>query len=208
MRVCGDRRLPTRSKAILGGLLSLPSLTRSVVVTLMILSVLWLTVVQAQDATPGEEIPIQRCDGLPIIKVGINGTDMFFLLDTASTTILNLKSFPSGRSKRVPVTTWAGNTTANGREIFLPEVTVGDHRLRDLTLPAVDLSTVFSPLVVHCGFGRFSYSDSDSAALWRFNRGTRWSPAACTVSSGTRAIWACWSTRWTGAWRFAPESTS
>jgi len=52
---------------------------------------------QAPEAT--SEIPIERCDLLPIVKVRIDGTDMRFLLDTAATSMLNIKSFSSGHSK-------------------------------------------------------------------------------------------------------------
>ncbi|SRR5579883_79620 len=142
MHNCGDHEPPAGSKAMPDGLLHPPSLTGSPVVILIFLFISCLTMVHAQDSPSADEIPIQRCDGLPVIKVGVNGTDKSFLLDTASTTILNLTSFPSGRSKPVPVTTWTGNTTVNGRETFLSQVTIGDHRLRDLTLPAVDLSTI------------------------------------------------------------------
>ncbi len=46
---------------------------------------------QAPPAT--SEIPIERCDLLPIVKVRIDGTDMRFLLDTGATSMLNLKPF-------------------------------------------------------------------------------------------------------------------
>jgi hypothetical protein len=138
----GDNQPAAIAKMILGRLLSLPSPARRLVAILMIVSVFWLPGAWAQDSLSAEEIPIQRCDGLPVIKVRINSTDKFFLLDTASTTILNLRSFPSGRAKPIPVTTWTGNSTASGREVVLPEVTVGNHEVRDLKLPAVDLSTI------------------------------------------------------------------
>jgi len=138
----GDNQLAAIAKMILGRLLSSSSSTRRLAVILAIVSIFWLPGVRAQDSLSAQEIPIQRCDGLPVIKVRINRTDMFFLLDTASTTILNLRSFPSGRAKPIPVTTWTGNSTANGREVILPEVMVGNHEFRDLKLPAVDLSTI------------------------------------------------------------------
>jgi hypothetical protein len=66
-----------------------------------------------------------------------------------------MKSFSSGRSKRLPVTTWTGTTTADGRQISLPELTVGNHQFRDLTLPAVDLSTIEQA----CGNGLTAFLD-------------------------------------------------
>lgn len=142
MLSCGDKPLPAGPKAMLGEPLRLPCLAEQLTLLILVLFILFLTPVQAQDSPSAEEIPIQRCDGLPVIKVRINRADMFFLLDTASTTTLNLKSFSSGRSKRVAVTTWMGTSSANGREISLPEVTVGNHQFRDLKLSAVDLSTI------------------------------------------------------------------
>jgi SnoaL-like domain/Aspartyl protease len=100
---------------------------------------------QAPEAT--SEIPIERCDLLPIVKVRIDGTDMRFLLDTGATSMLNLKSFSSGRSKEIQVTSWSGTAATSAREVFLPEVMLGDHRLRDLRLPAIDLS----PIGIACG---------------------------------------------------------
>jgi len=95
---------------------------------------------QAPEAT--SEIPIERCDLLPIVKVRIDGTDMRFLLDTAATSMLNIKSFSSGHSKKIQVTSWSGTAATSAREVFLPEILFGDHRLRDLRLPAIDLSPI------------------------------------------------------------------
>lgn len=138
---CVDKHIPDRPRAILRELPRMRHLMKQSILTLGVVCILFTTV-RAQDSPAAEEIPIQRCDGLPVIKTGLNRTDMFFLLDTASTTILNLKSFSSGRSRRIPVTTWRGTTTTDGRQISLPELTVGNHQFRDLTLPAVDLSTI------------------------------------------------------------------
>ena len=88
------------------------------------------------------EIPIERCDVLPIVKVRIDGADMRFLLDTAATTTLNLKSFSSGRSKEIRVSSWSGTAATSAREVSLPELTFGEHTLRDLKLPAIDLSPI------------------------------------------------------------------
>src|SRR5712692_12073898 len=76
------------------------------------------------------------------MNVRIDGTDMRFLLDTAATTMLNLKSFSSGRSKKIEVTSWSGTAATSAREISLPELALGNHRLRDLKLPAIDLSPI------------------------------------------------------------------
>jgi len=96
----------------------------------------------AQDLQATAEIPIERCDVLPVVKIHIDGVDMRFLLDTAATTMLNLKSFSSGRSKEIRISSWTGTAATSAREVFLPELTFGEHHLRDLTLPAIDLSPI------------------------------------------------------------------
>ncbi len=86
------------------------------------------------------EIPIARCDGLPVIPVRIGNAEMRFLMDTAANSFLNLKSFPSGRARQIHVRAWNGPSSANAREISLPEIELGNRRLQDLKLPAIDLS--------------------------------------------------------------------
>src|SRR5262249_46611611 len=39
------------------------------------------------------EIPLERCDRLPVVKVNAADREMRFLVDTGATTVLNLKSF-------------------------------------------------------------------------------------------------------------------
>ena len=96
----------------------------------------------AQSPQTPAEIPIERCDVLPIVKVRIDGADMRFLLDTAATTMLNLKSFSSGRSKQIQVSSWSGTAATSAREVSLPELTFGEHTLQNLKLPAIDLSPI------------------------------------------------------------------
>jgi SnoaL-like protein len=139
---CGDQHMPDRPRAILPELPRTPHVMKPSILALGVVFILFFATVHAQDSPAAEEIPIERCDGLPVIETRINRADMFFLLDTASTTTLNVKSFPAGRSKRIPVTTWKGTTIADGQQISLPELIVGNHQFRDLTLPAVDLSTI------------------------------------------------------------------
>src|SRR5713226_4653284 len=112
-------------------------------ISLCLLALLHLTPsVQAQETQQGSEIPIERCDILPIVKVRIDKIDMRFLLDTAATSLLNLKSFASGRSKEIQVSSWSGTAATSAREVSLPELVLGTHRLRDLKLPAIDLSPI------------------------------------------------------------------
>src|SRR5579871_1180444 len=101
----------------------------------------------AQEPQSASEIPIERCDVLPVVKVRVDGADMRFLLDTAATTVLNLKTFSSGRSKEIHISSWAGTAATSAREVSLPELVFGEHKLHDLKLPAIDLS----PIGIACG---------------------------------------------------------
>lgn len=139
----GREKKPQRATTCLAELVN----RRRLIVGLVLMRIVAFLVcvpasVCAQDSPSAEEIPIHRCDGLPVIRVQVDGAEKRFLLDTAATTTLNVKSFSSGRSRHVPVTTWTGNTVASGREISLKEIAVGDHRLPGLKLPAVDLSVI------------------------------------------------------------------
>ena len=114
-------------------------------VVAMLLASLWFgcpPVPQSQEPASSNEIPIERCDLLPVVKVRIDGADLHFLLDTGATTMLNLKSFASGRSKKIQVTSWSGSAATSAREVSLPELALGNHRLHDLKLPAIDLSPI------------------------------------------------------------------
>lgn len=95
---------------------------------------------QAQDSV--EEIPIERCDRLPVIQVKAGERSLRFLVDTAATSFLNTHSFPNGGARRIKIYSWKGSTAAPSREVLLPVLEVGTHRLEDLRLPAVDLSAI------------------------------------------------------------------
>jgi hypothetical protein len=90
----------------------------------------------------GQEIPLERCDALPVMEVSVVGQPMRFLVDTAATSFLNLKSFSEGKSRDVHVTSWSGTLATSAREVTLKEVVIGSTKLMNLTLPAVDLSAV------------------------------------------------------------------
>jgi hypothetical protein len=96
----------------------------------------------AQSTPAPNEVPIERCDRLPIVKVRIGAREMRFLVDTAATTMLNLKSFSSGRLKEIQISSWSGTVATSAREVSISELTLGTHHLRDLKLPAIDLSPI------------------------------------------------------------------
>jgi len=88
------------------------------------------------------EIPLQRCDRLPILVLEVGGIEMHFLVDTAATSMLNLRSFSTGASKQVQVSSWNGTKSASAREVFLPEIRLGNRRLTDVRLPAINLDAI------------------------------------------------------------------
>ena len=96
---------------------------------------------QAQSPVNSSEIPLQRCDRLPVVILQINGSDQRFLIDTAATSMLNEKSFTSGHSKEVRVQSWNQTTALSARVVSIAELRLGNHVLRNVTLPAIDLSS-------------------------------------------------------------------
>jgi hypothetical protein len=89
-----------------------------------------------------EEIALEKCDVLPVVAVRIDGTEMRFLVDTGATTMLNIGTFSKGRSKDIAVTSWTGTQATSAKEVYLPELALGSHLLRELRLPAIDLSPI------------------------------------------------------------------
>jgi ketosteroid isomerase-like protein len=89
-----------------------------------------------------QEIPLQACDGLPVVEVDISGTKFVFLVDTAATSFLNVKTFAQGAARRVPVTSWSGTTETSGQQVTIADLSVGEHHFRNLKLPAIDLSAI------------------------------------------------------------------
>jgi ketosteroid isomerase-like protein len=92
---------------------------------------------------------MDSCDGLPVIEVAVPGvkapgvkTKMRFLVDTAATSILNSKSFSSGDPNKIAVTSWRGTVETRASAVTITELIIGPHHLRDLRLPAVDLSPI------------------------------------------------------------------
>lgn len=92
-----------------------------------------------------EEIPLERCHRLPVAVVRVESKEKRFLVDTAATSMLNLASFASAvskGSKKVQVTSYSGSKALSAREVVLQEFALGSHRLRDVELPAIDLSPI------------------------------------------------------------------
>lgn len=96
----------------------------------------------AKNTESSDEIPIERCDLLPVVRVNVAGSEMRFLLDTGATTILNLHSFVASGAKEIEVSSWSGTAATSAREVRLPELALGNHKLKNLRLPAIDLSPI------------------------------------------------------------------
>jgi hypothetical protein len=97
---------------------------------------------QAQNPPSSNEILIERCDRLPVVRAHIGNSEVRFLLDTGATTVLNLKSFAGGQNREIQVTSWTGTAATSAREVFVKEMSIGNHHLHDLKLPAIDLSPI------------------------------------------------------------------
>jgi SnoaL-like domain len=96
----------------------------------------------APRATRAQELPLERCDVLPMIEVQVAGLDKWFLVDTAATSMLNLESFDAGQARDIRVTSWSGTLATSAKEVTLPDLTVGRTKLLELKLPAIDLSAI------------------------------------------------------------------
>jgi ketosteroid isomerase-like protein len=97
---------------------------------------------QAQSPLSSTEIPLQHCDSLPVVVLQINHADKRFLIDTAATSMLNEKSFPQGHQKEVRVQSWNEVTPLRAREVAIAELSLGNHALRGVRLPAIDLTAI------------------------------------------------------------------
>lgn len=89
-----------------------------------------------------EDITLQTCDRLPVVQVTISGRTFLFLVDTAATSMLNVKSFSQGDERSISVTSWSGTAETRAREITLHDFALGTHHLNVLRLPAIDLSSI------------------------------------------------------------------
>jgi hypothetical protein len=89
-----------------------------------------------------QELPLERCDALPVIDVQVAGLHKWFLVDTAATSILNLESFAAGQARDIRVTSWSGTLATSAKEVTLPDLTVGRTKVVELKLPAIDLSAI------------------------------------------------------------------
>jgi ketosteroid isomerase-like protein len=96
----------------------------------------------APSVARAQELPLERCDTLPVIDVRVAGLHKWFLVDTAATSMLNLESFAEGQARDIRVTSWSGTLATSAKEVILPDLTVGRTKLLEVKLPAIDLSAI------------------------------------------------------------------
>lgn len=92
--------------------------------------------------TPAQQIPLDRCDALPLVEVLIGGEHNWFLVDTAATSILNVQSFANGSRRDISVTSWSGTLATSAKEVTLPDLIIGQTTIMKPKLPAIDLSAI------------------------------------------------------------------
>jgi hypothetical protein len=92
-------------------------------------------------AARAQEVPLDSCRQLPIVKVTVGQRQFQFLLDTgAATTLLNLKSFSSPEAAEITMDSWNGTVATQAREVVLNDFTIGERQLTNLKLLAVELT--------------------------------------------------------------------
>jgi SnoaL-like domain len=96
----------------------------------------------AQTPTLTTEIPIERCDRLPVVVLKVDKEDKRFLVDTAATSFLNAKSFTGRDTKEVHIQSWNQTTELKAGDITIGELSLGSHVIRNVKLPAIDISAI------------------------------------------------------------------
>lgn len=94
-------------------------------------------------AASGQDVSLGHCDTLPVIEVVAAQHRLRLLVDTAATSMLNVKSFTQGEERAdMRIASWAGTLATSALEVRLPEFVIGDAKLPELKLPAIDLSAI------------------------------------------------------------------
>jgi hypothetical protein len=112
------------------------------VVFRLLLSTFLFSAVMSARVACAQELPLERCDVLPMIEVQVAGLHKWLLVDTAATSMLNLESFASGQATDIRVTSWSGTLATSAKEVTLPDLSVGRTKLLEVKLPAIDLSAI------------------------------------------------------------------
>src|SRR5882672_1941782 len=115
---------------------------RNAIVLRLLLSTILFSTIVGPRVGCAQELPLERCDVLPMIEVQVAGLHKWFLVDTAATSILNLESFAAGQVRDIHVTSWSGTLATSAKEVSLPDLSVGRTKLLEVKLPAIDLSAI------------------------------------------------------------------
>jgi hypothetical protein len=105
------------------------------------LGLLLVVLISVFAAAAAQDVPLDSCRQLPMVKVKIGTQEFQFLLDTgAAATLLNRKSFSSQQPKEIMMESWNGPAATSAFEVVLHDFTVGAQSLSNLALLAVDLT--------------------------------------------------------------------
>jgi len=94
------------------------------------------------NAAAQTEIPMQRCDRLPVVILQVDREDKRFLVDTAATSFLNANSFTGRRTKEVRIQSWNETTALNAGDVSIGTLALGSHLIQNIRLPAIDLTAI------------------------------------------------------------------
>jgi hypothetical protein len=90
-----------------------------------------------------QDVPLDNCRQLPMLKATVGKRQFQFLVDTGSSyTLLNQKSFPSLDTAEIIMESWNGREGAQAHVVVLPDFRIGEDTLYNLKLLAVDLTAV------------------------------------------------------------------
>src|SRR5712691_381991 len=107
------------------------------------LGLLLLVLPFGRNSLAAQEVPLERCDRLPAIRVEVAGhKPMLFLVDTAATSLLNLQSFLLGDGREVAISSYRGTANTRAREVSPPEMKIGSYHLVGVKMMAIDLSAL------------------------------------------------------------------
>ena len=96
----------------------------------------------AQNRKPETDIPIQRCDRLPVVTVQVDKEDKRLLVDTAATSFLNRASFNGRDASEISIQSWNATTALHAGYVPVDEIAIGKHVVRNVRLAVIDLSAI------------------------------------------------------------------
>src|SRR5258708_4340105 len=90
-----------------------------------------------------EDVPLEKCDRLVVVRATAGSKSLLLLVDTAATSMLNVKSFAhDGDPSHIRIASWNETIETSAREVTIADLVIGEHHLKKIKLPAVDLSAL------------------------------------------------------------------